>query len=126
MSVPRVLLMDDEPLILKVTGQMIERLGYAVDLTETGEEAVAKFKNGLQNNAGYALLILDLHIVSGYGAEEVMRQVRPLDPNVKAVISTGFAMDRNVTDYEEHGFVGVLSKPYKLEELQALLKEHIG
>jgi CheY-like chemotaxis protein len=36
MSVPRVLLMDDEPLILKVTGQMIERLGYAADLTENG------------------------------------------------------------------------------------------
>ena len=122
-SQQKIILMDDEPLIQKVTGQMLQSLGYEVLIATKGEEAVAIYREHLEKGNPVDALLMDLSIVGGMGAEETMQILQQMDENVKAIVSTGFAHDKQVVSYSEYGFAASLIKPYKLVELKETLEK---
>ena len=119
----RILLMDDEPLIQKVTGQMLKSLGYEALITSTGEEAIELYQQHMDQGTPIDALILDLSILGGMGAEDTIINLKRIDSKVKAILSTGFAHDRQVVGHKKYGFAAVLVKPYKLKELKETLKK---
>ena len=121
----RVLVMDDEAPIRLVARGMLQRLGCAVLEAADGAEAVTIYQQGLRGGNPPQAVIMDLTVPGRMGGLEAMRRLRDLDPLVKAVVSSGYSNDPILASPREHGFAGVLAKPYTLEEIQRALAELI-
>jgi CheY-like chemotaxis protein len=67
------------------------------------------------------LVILDLTVKGGMGGEETIKKIRAIDPEIKAVVSSGYAESPVIANYREYGFAAVLNKPYKLNALENCL-----
>ena len=113
----RILLMDDEAMILKVSGAMIKSLGYEAAFAENGSEAVAKYKEAMDTGRPFDIVILDLTVQGGMGGREAVKRLLEIDPQVKAIVSSGYSVDSAMAKFEEYGFIDVLAKPYQLETL---------
>ena len=117
----RALLLDDEPLLLRVTTAMLEHLGWTVTAVGTGPEAVAAYERALCAEERFDVAVLDLTMPAGDGALRVLHALLALDASVRAIVSTGYVDDPIAVRYADYGFAGVLYKPYTLEQLEAAL-----
>ena len=70
----------------------------------------------------FGMVILDLTVKSGMGGKDALRELRRLDPDVLAVVSSGYNEDPVMTDPQRFGFTTVLPKPYALKELSAVVE----
>lgn len=123
----KILLMDDEDFICKIAARMLSRFGFEVITVNHGEEALTQFRLARQQGAPFDAVILDLTIRGGLGGKDTMLRLRELDPQVKAFVSSGYANDPILSEYQKFGFLGVIAKPYKLQELESaltLLRRH--
>ncbi len=118
----RILVMDDEATIRKIVGRLLENIGYQVDYAEHGAEAIDKYQKSMASNEPFDALIMDLTIPGGMGGKEAILKLLEIDPQVKAIVSSGYSGDPVMADYKKYGFTGVISKPYKLEELGKALQ----
>ncbi len=119
----KVLVMDDEPLILSSLQKMLTSLGYLVEIAEEGEKALALYSAALQANEGFDVVFLDLTLPGGKGAKTVIKALRKIDPHVQAIITTGYSGEPILKDYRRFGFVGALAKPFQLSEVTALIRK---
>ena len=117
----RVLLMDDKHEVLEAVGEMLSHIGYEVDYAKDGSEALKKYKSARQNGKPFDSVIMDLTIPGGMGGEEALRKLRDIDPNVKAIVSSGYSSDPIMATYKKYGFKAVLPKPYELKKLSSVL-----
>lgn len=115
--VARILIMEDEELLRNLSVQMLKREGHELAAAAGGEETVALYRKAFALGAPFDLVVLDLTNPVGMGAIEAMKNLKKIDPHVKAILVTGFSSDPAVDHYQEHGFCGVLLKPYTREEL---------
>lgn len=122
----RVLFMDDEPQLCTITKAMLESLDYKVDIARHGEEALAFYRKYHAVNRPYDVVLLDLTIVGGMGGEETFKRLREIDPDVRAVVSSGYDNEEMARQFIEAGFCGYLTKPYRVGELGKLLKNVLG
>jgi CheY-like chemotaxis protein len=119
----KILLMDDEQIILDVTLEVLKFLGYEVMFAKDGSAAIDMYKREKSANVPFDVVILDLSIPEGMGGKEVIQQLKEFDPAVKAVVSSGYTNDPVVMDYAGYGFSGKLSKPYKINDMKAILEQ---
>jgi len=119
----RVLVMDDEEMIRELARVMLKSLGHEGASAETGETALAAYRAAQAAGRPFDVVILDLTIRGGMGGLEIMRELVGIDPEVKAVVSSGYSEDEVLSSYREHGFRAVLAKPYSRAELQRVLGE---
>lgn len=120
-SKKRILIMDDDKIMLDMVGLMLERLGHCADYAFDGQEAIDKYRNALQSKTPYAAVILDLIVPIGMGGRETMQMLLELDPQIKAIISSGYVHNSVVEDYQHYGFKDVLIKPYRASNLKKVL-----
>lgn len=125
MSKGKVLVMDDEEIIQDVLSNMLDFLGYEVDIAGDGAEAIEKYKQAVQSDKSFDLVIMDLTIPGGLGGKEAIADLLEIDPEAKAIVSSGYSNDPVVLNYQEYGFKGVVNKPFKIEELTRILEEII-
>lgn len=119
----KVLLMDDEQIILDVTLEVLKFLGYDVMFARDGADAIELYKREKNTGAPFDVVILDLSIPEGMGGKEAIVHIREFDPSVKAIVSSGYTNDPVVVDYAGHGFSGKLSKPYKINDMKIILEQ---
>jgi PAS domain S-box-containing protein len=117
----RVLIMDDEKMIRNLLAKMLERIGYEVDATNDGKKAIAMYQQALDSKKPFDLVIMDLTIPGGMGGEETIKEIITFDPEVKAIISSGYADDRIMANYAKYGFKDIVSKPYSISQLREVL-----
>ena len=117
----RILLMDDEELVLRIGGEMIKALGHDVDFAKNGQSVVEKYRAAMDSGDPYDIVILDLTIRGGMGGKDTLEQLLGIDKDVKAIVSSGYSDDTVVSEYHRHGFRGSLSKPYKIDALSDTL-----
>jgi DNA-binding NtrC family response regulator len=113
----KILLMDDDVMILDVIGLMLERLGYHVGLAKNGAEALELYGLAWITEEPYDVVILDSRIPGGMGGQETLAKMREINPEVKAIISSGYSHDAIMSDYKKYGFTAVLAKPYRMTKL---------
>jgi PAS domain S-box-containing protein len=118
----KILIMDDEKVLRDVLMQMLTQLRFQVDAAVNGEEALALYRKAVQSSSTYDAVILDLTVKGGMGGEETIKQLRALDPDVKAVISSGYSKDPVIEQFRTHGFSGILLKPYNMKDLSRMLE----
>lgn len=118
----KVLILEDDPAVAQVIERQLARLGGDVTLTRGGEATVRAFRAATQAKAPYDLLILDLTIPGGFGGKAVAAELRGSKGATKFVVSSGYSHDPVMSQFRDHGFDGVLQKPYTLAELSALIQ----
>jgi two-component system, cell cycle sensor histidine kinase and response regulator CckA len=121
-STGRVLVMDDEAAIRELLSEMLTTLGYEVECTRHGAEAVAAYQRAQAANQPFAAVILDITVPGGLGGKEAIEHLRALNPQVKALISSGYANNPIMANFAQYGFSGVVTKPYTVERLQQALQ----
>jgi len=113
----RILLMDDEAVVRDVAKSMIETLGNDIELAAHGEEAIGKYQGALVSGNPFDLVILDLTIKGGLGGRETLRKLQEIDPDIRAVVSSGYSDTAAASEYRDLGFTGLLNKPYTIKDL---------
>lgn len=122
----KILLMDDEQIILDVTREVLAFLGYEVMFAQDGQSALDLYRQEMQGGAPFDVVILDLSIPEGMGGKEAIQKFREMDPNVKAIVSSGYSNDPLVTNYNQYGFSGKLTKPYKINDMKEILERLVN
>jgi PAS domain S-box-containing protein len=118
----RVLFMDDEEAMRELIKQTLSRLNCDVALTSRGEDAIELYGAAMQENKPFDLVFLDLTVKGGMGGRETIRQLLAIDPDVTAVVCSGYTEDPAMTHFAEYGFVGALAKPFLKNDLQKILE----
>ena len=117
------MLIDDEQFLLDVTGSMLAHLGYEVTAVKSHAEALDIYLQQKDAGSPFALIIMDLTMRGNDGGEMAIKRWLAADPQVKAIISSGYAGDPVIDGYWKYGFAGAMVKPYSLIELKATLEK---
>lgn len=117
----RILVMDDEEMICDLLHELLSSLGYQAECVRDGTEAVAVYQRAQVTGQPFAAVILDHTIPGGMGGRETITRLRVLNPQIKAILSSGYANDPMMADYTHYGFSGVVAKPYTVAKLQEAL-----
>jgi|GEM_PF-5120130 len=118
-----ILLLEDEEEVAHIAAGYLVTLHHHCEIARTGQEALKMVRKSQEGGHPYDLLILDLTIRGGPGGEEVLKQIRQIQPDVAAIVSSGYTGDQIMVDYRKHGFQGVLPKPFNLNSLRAAIDE---
>jgi PAS domain S-box-containing protein len=122
----RILFMDDDPEICRLTAGMLDSLGYKFDLAKNGEEAIQFYKRYLNIGRPYDVVIMDLTVIGGMGGEACFKQLRDLHAEVRAIVASGYDNDEMARQFLDLGFLGYLTKPYRVGDLARVIKKVLG
>jgi CheY-like chemotaxis protein len=113
----KILIMDDDEVFCKFMRRVLNRLGYDAGIAGDGAAAVELYRKSLESGEPFDAVIVDLKILGGMGGEEAIKKLLIIDPEVKAIASSGYSNDPVIANHREYGFTGALAKPYTMEEL---------
>jgi len=120
-----LLVMDDNEAIRDVLVDMLTQLGYQSQCARDGAEAVTLYQQARDAGQPFTAVLLDLTIPGGMGGKETITHLQAIDPQVCAIVSSGYANDPLMADFRAYGFSGVISKPYTMEGLHEVLQRVI-
>ncbi len=121
----RILVMDDEAIVRKTLGKILEKLGYEPEFAEEGAEAIEMYKTAEASGKPYEAVILDLTVPGGMGGKDTMKKLLELESGVKAIVSSGYSDDSLLANFQEYGFRGILPKPFDPQAVSKVLNEVI-
>jgi PAS domain S-box-containing protein len=121
----KILVMDDEEDIREVIGQMLTTMGYDVHFTSNGTEAIEAYLEAKRDGRSFDLVIMDMTIRGGMGGKNAIQELLKEDPEIKAIVASGYSKDPIMAHYREYGFRGVIKKPFSIAELSSIIHEVI-
>jgi signal transduction histidine kinase/ActR/RegA family two-component response regulator len=119
----KILLMDDEKMILDIAKEMLSILGYEVDTALNGHQAIMKYENSLKSDAPYDVVVMDLTIPGGHGGESVIKELLLLNPEIKAIVTSGYSTGQVMAYPQNFGFKERLIKPFNMNTLEKTLNK---
>jgi two-component system cell cycle sensor histidine kinase/response regulator CckA len=119
----RVLVMDDDEMVRKVLNSMLGHLGYEAEFARDGSQAIEKFVRARADGRPFAAVILDLTIPGGMGGKDAIKELLKIDPQVKAIVSSGYSDDQIMAEFQKYGFSEVIIKPFRVVELSKVLQK---
>ncbi len=122
----KVLVMDDEQLVRRSLVTLLEDLGYCVRSAGDGAEAVDLYKDALHSEQPFDVVVFDLTVRGGMGGIDALNAIRKMDPDVKALVSSGYTDAAAIADYRRFGFSGVMPKPYTADALVAAMRQALA
>ena len=117
----KILLMDDEDIVLEVAGEMLKSIGYDVEFAKDGAKVIDTYKKAKDSGEPFDIVIMDLTIPGGMGGKEAIQKLLEIDPGIKAIVSSGYSTDPVMAEYKKYGFCDVVAKPYTIEKLSSSL-----
>jgi PAS domain S-box-containing protein len=122
----KILVMDDDEKIRKTLCRMLIKLGYEVDSASDGFRALEKFVKATESGRQFDAVILDLTVPGGMGGKETIEKLLRIDPQIRAIVSSGYSDDPIMADFQKYGFSEVMAKPYRIVELSKILQRVIS
>ncbi len=121
LSRAKIMIMDDEEMVRTIVGRMLTKLGHEVVLAKDGGEAISLFEKASRTGEKFDLVFMDLTIPGGTGGEPAVKEILKIDSAARVVVSSGYSNDPIMSNFKEYGFCSAIVKPYRLEELSALV-----
>ncbi|BET65868.1 hypothetical protein ASA1KI_07860 [Opitutales bacterium ASA1] len=118
--------MDDDADLCMVSKGMLELLGFEADTALDSDSALDLFRLHLDSGKPYIAVILDLTMSQGLGGIDVLREMRQIDPAVRAIVSSGYATADDTSLYRGMGFTAILAKPYRSSDISRALREIVA
>jgi DNA-binding NtrC family response regulator len=118
----RILLVDDEPSLLKMMGVYLGRLGYSVTMANSTEKAWAEVEAA---PSGYAIAVLDASM-PGLSMEDLALKMLRANPSLCVVAVSGYSVDTTAIEAAAPGRVTVLQKPFAPEMLAAAVRRMLA
>jgi CheY-like chemotaxis protein len=122
---PLILVVDDEPAVRRMLELQLRRLGYRAAVAEDGPEALALFR-ALRGEVALVLLDVQMPQMNGPATLAALQQI---DPAVRCCFMSGFPenlVPHQSEDASSLGMVEILDKPFRLDQLEALLRAAVG
>ncbi len=117
-----VMVVEDEPALRDVTRRMLESLGYSVTTFESGDQAVEYYR-GASKEVDLVILDMVMPVMNG---RETFRALCSINPDVKALLASGYSLDGDAQAIVNDGVLGFLQKPYGRSALAARIAEVLG
>ena len=123
---PRVLFMDDEAPVRDVVKKILTAHGFDTHCTADGQEAIDAWRRARDFGSGFDLILVDLEVRGGMGGQETVARLRGEFPGIKALLTTGYVDDVLMETYRDHGFLGIIPKPFRLDKLVQAVGRVLG
>jgi PAS domain S-box-containing protein len=117
-----ILIVDDEEFILETCAAMLEKMGYKVLLAGSGEKALEVFR---KNQSKIDLVILDM-VMPGMDGLETFEHLKQIDPQLKAILSSGYSIEDITEEIIENGRTEIIQKPFSLNQINRLIREMLN
>ncbi len=118
----RILVVDDEPLVLELCGALLRDQGYATELCANPVEALKRYR---EDWSRIDLVILDL-VMPKIGGKDLYLALREINPGIKVIVSSGYSCNFEVQSILDAGAVAFVQKPFQLNELSRTITEVLG
>ena len=119
----RILVMDDDENIRFLLSEILTSYGYITESACDGAQAIELYKKAYESTNQFDLVILDLTIPAGIGGKETIKELIRIDPDVRGIVSSGYSNDAIMANYRQYGFSGVISKPYRPDDLVRIVQD---
>ena len=116
---PRLLILDEDRIILQSLSQFLNREGYDVRTTDNPEDAMAQLENGQ-----IELLLADINM-PGVQPTEFLRDVRRKFPHVVVVVITGYGSIEGAVEATKIGAFDYLTKPIVDDEIRVVVEKAV-
>ncbi len=117
----KVLVMDDDEMIRGVAGAMLTKMGCETAFVKEGVEAVQLYREALDADRKFDVVIMDLTIPGGMGGKEAVQEIIAIDPSAKVIVASGYSNDPIMANCREYGFCGSMIKPFKFQDLAGII-----
>ncbi len=117
-----ILLVDDEPMVLEVGGEILKKLGYAVLEAMSGREAIDLYE---ANQDKIDLVVLDV-VMPHIGGSEAYDRMKAINPDAKVLLSSGYSIEGQAKEIMKRGCDGFIQKPFNMIELSKRISEVLG
>lgn len=114
-----VLLVDDEAVVRKICMSILEKIGYRVLSAKDGQEAIELYRN---NKDEIDIVLLDM-IMPNMSGGEVYDHLKEINPEVKALLLSGYSIDGEATEILNQGCDGFIQKPFDIKKLSAEIRK---
>jgi len=122
----KILFMDDEQVISELVQKALTKYGFEVETVENGNDAITKYQENILSQRPYDLVILDLSICEGLGGKETIKELIKINPEIKAILSSGYSYESLVSITKEYGFKDYIMKPYKIDDLIKIIIKNLS
>lgn len=119
----RILVMDDMEAMMMVAGEILTVLGYDVEYSTNGEEAIQVYKEAKDSGNAFDAVVFDLTVPGGMGGEEAANILIQYDSDLIAIASSGYTTSNVMSDYKNSSFKAVVPKPYRIKEMSDALND---
>ena len=116
----RILVVDDEEIVIKSYLRILGGGDYQVEAAHGGREALRKVEEN-----PYDVIILDI-MMPDMGGLEVLRRVKETHPNLDVIMVTGLAVNDTVVEAKKLGACDYISKPFEPDELKLIVQRTLG
>lgn len=121
-ALPRILVLEDDPLVRSLIVRNLTSNGFDVSESAEGSDTVRLYQEGMAQGRIFDLVILDLSIPNGMGGVRTIEKLRAIDPEVFAIVSSGYSDDPVMAKPAAYGFAAVLPKPYEPADMLRLVR----
>ena len=121
-TITRVLVMDDDELIVDVISQLLQRLGYETLTASDGNQAIEICKKAKVCNKTIDVALLDFDIQAGLGGFPTMKQIKKTDPDIMGILITGHSDGTKIKKFRDYGFTDMLEKPFSIKQLNKKIR----
>jgi CheY-like chemotaxis protein len=121
----KILIMDDEDILIDIAAQIGKRMGLIVESAKTGEEAIEIYRKALELGCPHDAILLDMTIAGGMGGLEASQVLHTINPDISTIVMSGYSDHEVMAAPDKYGFKGVISKPFRLTEFGKVLRELI-
>jgi two-component system response regulator PilR (NtrC family) len=116
----KILIVDDNPHMSSLLSDILDFFDYKAAGAQDGEKALE-----ILEKESFDMVITDLRMPK-MGGMDLLRTIKDKFPHLPVVVITGFGTDSSQSDAFDAHADGFLAKPFKVEEIKKLLKEHLG
>jgi PAS domain S-box-containing protein len=119
----KVLVMDDEDLVRDMAIGMLEHLGFEARGARDGREAIGMYKDADTEGTPFDLVVMDLTVPGKMGGKEACARLLGMYPDARVIVCSGYSSDPVMSDHAAYGFLGMLGKPFHMEELKRVVEQ---